>query len=125
MASTSNDSTTDNTIEYPYFGKLYEYSFFAKSVGECGDDMSFYIAVENEVITDVKYYTEKGCSHTRLAGKSVSAKAKGCNIYEALRITPMDIIDDEKMLEKNGQHCAILAVTTFYNSISNYLLERE
>ena len=106
-----------------YFGKLYEYSYFATSIGECGDDMSFYISVEDNIIIDVKYYTERGCAHTKLAGKRVSMNAKGINIYDALRITPMDILNAETSLAHSGQHCAILAVTTFYNAISNYLLD--
>ncbi len=125
MLPNINEFIDDNFNKDPYFGKLFEYSYFARSEGECGDDMSFYISVEDDIITDTKYYTEKGCAHTRLAGKSVAMNAKGKNIYEALCITPMNVINTEKSLAKSGQHCAILAVTTFYNAISNYLLDKD
>lgn len=125
MLPNINEFIDDNFNKDPYFGKLFEYSYFARSEGECGDDMSFYISVEDNIIVDVKYYTEKGCTHTKLAGKKVAMNIKGKSIIEALRITPMDIIESEKSFTQSGRHCAILAVTTFFNSIANYLLEQD
>ena len=41
----------------------------------------------------------------------------------ALSISPRKIIDTVECLPKEGKHCAILAVSTLYRAIADYLLE--
>ena len=107
-----------------YFGKIAVDAYIAKSEGECGDDMSFYLLIEDDIIVQAKYYTEKGCGHTRAAGKILAKMADKLDIYEALKITPMDILAAEPKLEAS-KHCSILAITAFYNAISSYLLDQD
>lgn len=92
--------------------------------GPCGDSMEFYMMIHNGVISEIKYYTD-GCENTRAAGNSVARRALGKTIKAALRINPAEIIDAGEIPDKDGHHCAILAVSTFYRAIVIYLLRTE
>jgi len=105
----------------PFFGRLNDPSSAASIRGLCGDEIEFYLVIDNAAITDVKYYTE-GCEHTRLCGQAVARRAKGKSLLDALAISPRQIIDSETALPEEGRHCAILATSTLYRAIADYLL---
>ncbi len=109
----------------PFFGKMLNPTTTAKIVGPCGDDMEFYVLIKDNIIFDVSFYTEKGCSHTRIAGAAVCSKVKCKEIFDALEVNAGTIIKEEGQLLGDGKHCAILAVTTFYRAIALYLLKAE
>ena len=90
--------------------------------GPCGDTMEFYLDVRNDVIADVKYYTE-GCGNTRACGHAVARRAKGRKVTDALSISAGEIIRSGECNPESGRHCAILAVSTFYRAIADYLLQ--
>jgi nitrogen fixation NifU-like protein len=125
MIPNVNGFVDDQYNKDSHFGKIKSDFYYARSEGECGDDMAFYITVENQVITNVKYFTEKGCGHTRVAGQNLASRVKGKSLAQALSVTPIDIIAEEKILTGGHEHCAILAVTTFYNAVANYLLDLD
>jgi nitrogen fixation NifU-like protein len=89
--------------------------------GICGDEMEFYLYIENDIIEDVKYYTE-GCHDTIVCGLAVAQRAKGKSVMDALAITPREVIESVGHLSDEGRHCAILAVSTLYRAIADYLL---
>ncbi|HUT35344.1 MAG TPA: iron-sulfur cluster assembly scaffold protein [Planctomycetota bacterium] len=105
----------------PFFGRLNDPSSAASIRGLCGDEIEIYLVIDDSVITDVKYYTE-GCEHTRLCGQAVARRAKGKTLLDALAISPREIIDSETTLPEDGRHCAILAMSTLYRAIADYLL---
>jgi len=105
----------------PFWGRMSDPSGSAFVRGLCGDEMEFYLVIEDNRITEVKYYTE-GCSDTRLCGRAVARRAKGRSILDALAISPREIIDSEEYLPEEGRHCAILAVSALYRAIADYLL---
>jgi len=105
----------------PFFGRLNDPSSAASIRGLCGDEIEIYLVIDDGVITDVKYYTE-GCEHTRVCGQAVARRAKGKALLDALAISPRDIIASEECLPVDGRHCAILAVSTLYRAIADYLL---
>ncbi|OGV44158.1 MAG: hypothetical protein A2X48_02515 [Lentisphaerae bacterium GWF2_49_21] len=103
------------------FGRMNDPTASAVLKGICGDEMEFYLFIRNGVIEDVRYYTE-GCEDTRICGAAVAGMAKGKSIMDALSINPKDIIDSHRDLPEEGRHCAILAVSTLYRAIADYLL---
>jgi len=105
----------------PFFGRLNDPSSAACIRGLCGDEIEMYLVIEGGVIADVKYYTE-GCDHTRVCGQAVARRAKGRTLLDALAISPREIIDAEAALPEDGRHCAILATSTLYRAIADYLL---
>ncbi len=105
----------------PFFGRMNGPTCSALLRGLCGDEMEFYLHVEDGVICEVRYYTE-GCEPTRRCGQAVAKRAQGKTILDALAISPREIIDAEPSPSEDGRHCAILAVTTLYRAIADFLL---
>jgi len=70
----------------------------------------------------VRYYTD-GCNNTKVCGAAVARKAKGNRIEDALTINPREIAASLERLSEEGQHCAILAVSTLCRAIADYLLK--
>jgi nitrogen fixation NifU-like protein len=89
--------------------------------GPCGDSMEFYLVIHEDVIVDVRFYTE-GCGNTLCCGRAVAQRALGRGVTDALRISAGDIIESGECDPDEGRHCAILAVTTLYRAIADYLL---
>jgi len=90
--------------------------------GPCGDSMEIYLVIENEIITDIKYYTE-GCHATRACAAMTAKLAVGKTIEEALNISAGEIVKRLKGLPEDHLHCSILAVSTLYRAIADYLLK--
>ena len=105
----------------PFFGRMNDPTASAAVKGLCGDEMEFYLQVRNGRIEDVRYHTN-GCGHTRMCGTAVARRVKGRDIMDALAISPREIINAQECLPEEGKHCAILAVTTLYRAIADYLL---
>jgi len=53
----------------------------------------------------------------------VARRAKGRNVTDALSISAGEIIRSGECEADSHRHCAILAVTTFYRAIADYLLQ--
>ena len=115
----ATDDTTPNTD--PLFGRMNDPTASAAIKGLCGDEMEFYLTIHAGQIEDVRYHTN-GCGHTRMCGSSVARRAKGRTVMDALAISPREIIDAQECLPEEGKHCAILAVSTLYRAIADYLL---
>jgi len=104
-----------------YFGQMNDPSGSAYIKGICGDQMEFYIVVENNKIIDVKFHTD-GCVYTSACGAMACKLAIGKTIQDALGVSAGQIITELKVLPKSHVHCAILAVSTLYKAIADYLL---
>lgn len=115
--------SNENKSEVPdaFFGRMNDPTASAAIKGLCGDEMEFYLVIRDGQIEDVRYYTD-GCAHTRTCGEAVARRAKGLSITDALGINPREIIAAQECLPEEGRHCAILAVTTLYRAIADYLL---
>lgn len=92
----------------------------ASITGPCGDTMEVYLVVKNDLIVDIKYYTD-GCGNTRSCGNAIARRAIGRSILEALSISAGDLIQSGVCQTEEGRHCAILAVSTLYRAIADYL----
>jgi len=90
--------------------------------GPCGDEMEFYLIIENGIIEEAKFYTE-GCISTLACGEMTAQQAEGKSIEEALGISPKQIIELLGELSQDHSHCSILAVSTLYSAIADYLLK--
>lgn len=108
--------------EPKHYGRMNDPTSSAYLKGPCGDEMEFYLVIENNIIKDIKFYTE-GCIATRVCGTMTAELAIGENIENALNISPKKVMDLLSGLPKNHSHCSILAVSTMYKAIANYLLK--
>jgi len=111
----------DNLRDNEFFGRMNDPTASASIKGLCGDEMEFYLVIRNDRIKDIRYYTD-GCGNTRSCGRAVARRAKGMSINDALSISAGELIRSGECESESGRHCAILAVTTFYRAIADYLL---
>ena len=105
-----------------YFGRMNDASGTAYAKGLCGDEMEFYIVVADDRITEIKYYTE-GCSYTKACACVACSLAFNRLIEEALGISAGQVAAELNSLPREYLHCSILAVTTLYKAIADYLLK--
>jgi len=108
--------------EDEYFGRMNAPTASAYLKGICGDEMEFYLVIENNRITDIKYYTQ-GCQSTKICGARLARLAEGKTIKEALSISAGKVLEDLKELPPDHLHCSILAVSTLYRAIADYFLQ--
>ncbi|MBU0486286.1 MAG: iron-sulfur cluster assembly scaffold protein [Proteobacteria bacterium] len=106
-----------------HFGRMNGPTASAYIKGPCGDEMEFYLVIEDRIIKEVKFYTT-GCISTIVCGEVVSRLASGKIINEALGISSRQVIEMLKGLPESNSHCSILAVSTLYRAIADYLLKR-
>ena len=97
----------------------------ADGIGEvgnpvCGDMMTFYIKVEDNRLSDVKYKTF-GCGAAIAVSSIVSEMAIGKTLDEARKITPALVAKELEGLPKNKFHCSNLGAQALNKAIDNYL----
>jgi len=118
----SEGDKIDNGGNDPFFGRTNDPTGAGSICGPCGDEMEFYLYIRGDVIEDVKYYTN-GCPNTRSCGAAVARRAKGKSIGDALSINAGEVTRSGECEPEEGRHCAILAVSTLYRAIADYLLK--
>ena len=96
----------------------------ADGVGEvgnpmCGDMMTFYIKVKDDILEDVKFQTF-GCVAAIAVSSIVSEMAKGKKLEEALKITRQSVADKLEGLPKNKFHCSNLGAQALHKAIEDY-----
>jgi nitrogen fixation NifU-like protein len=97
----------------------------ADGIGEegnpvCGDMMTFYIKVDNNHLSDVKFKTF-GCGAAIAVSSIVSEMAMGKTLEEARKITPALVAKELEGLPKNKFHCSNLGAEALNKAIDDYL----
>ena len=85
----------------------------------CGDIMSIYIKVENDVITDIKFKTF-GCGAAIATSSITTELVKGRTIAEAERLTRNQVAEALDGLPPIKMHCSNLATDALRAAIENY-----
>jgi nitrogen fixation NifU-like protein len=96
----------------------------ADGVGEvgnpvCGDVMTLYIKVKDDVIEDIKFETF-GCGAAIAVSSMVSEMAKGKSIEEASKITNQMVAEALDGLPRQKMHCSNLGADALRKAIENY-----
>ena len=86
----------------------------------CGDMMTFYIKVDDNHLSDVKFKTF-GCGAAIAVSSIVSEMAMGKTLEEARKITPALVAEELQGLPKNKYHCSNLGAQALNKAIDNYL----
>ena len=116
------ESGTDRKLP-EHFGRMNDPTASAYVKGACGDELEFYLVVEDEILREVRFFTANGCDDTKAAGEAAAEMAEGRNIMDALDISPRKVYDAIKEnVPEEGRHCSILAVITLHKAIADYLL---
>ncbi len=117
----------------PYSEKVMDHFAAPRNVGEikdadgkgeignpvCGDMMTFYIKVKDDIIEDVKFKTF-GCGAAIAVSSMVSEMAKGKTLDEAVKITNDDVAQELGGLPKNKMHCSNLGADALHAAIEDY-----
>ena len=117
-----------------YSDKVMEHFMNPRNVGEiedadgigeegnpvCGDMMTFYIKVDNNHLSDVKFKTF-GCGAAIAVSSIVSEMAMGKTLEEARKITPALVAKELEGLPKNKYHCSNLGAQALNKAIDDYL----
>ena len=121
-----------------YSKKVMEHFMNPRNVGEidnpdgvgkvgnpvCGDMMTFYIKVKDNLLNDVKFKTF-GCGAAIAVSSMVSEMAKGKTLEEAMKITPRSVADELEGLPKNKFHCSNLGAQALNKAIKDYLSKKK
>ena len=96
----------------------------ADGVGEvgnpvCGDMMTFYIKVKDDIIEDIKFQTF-GCVAAIAVSSIVSEMARGKKLAEAQKITKQVVAEALGGLPQNKMHCSNLGADALALAINNY-----
>jgi nitrogen fixation NifU-like protein len=120
-------------VDYMYSDKVMEHFQNPRNVGEiedadgvgtvgnptCGDLMTIYIKVKDDVIEDIKFKTF-GCGAAIATSSMVTEMAMGKTIDEALKITRNDVAENLEGLPPVKMHCSNLAADALHAAIDNY-----
>ena len=85
----------------------------------CGDMMTFYIKVKDNILEDIKFKTF-GCGAAIAVSSMVSEMAKGKTLDEASKITNKDVAKELGGLPKNKLHCSNLGADALHAAIEDY-----
>ncbi len=101
----------------------------ADGVGEvgnpvCGDMMTFYIKVQDEKISDIKFKTF-GCVAAISVSSMVSEMAMGKTLDEAKAITNKSVAEALDGLPKQKMHCSNLGAEALTKAIEDYENKKE
>lgn len=101
----------------------------ASGVGEvgnpvCGDMMTFYVKIEDNIVKDVKFKTF-GCGAAIAVSSIVTEMAIGKTIDEALKITKAMVAQELDGLPPNKMHCSNLGADALHKAIENYLNKQK
>jgi len=89
----------------------------------CGDLMTIYIKVEDNIITDIKFKTF-GCGAAIATSSMITEMAVGKTIEEALKISRNDVADELEGLPPVKMHCSNLAADALRAAIADYKMKQ-
>lgn len=112
------------TSEFSHFGRLNDPDSCASVKGICGDEMEFYLVIRDDVIREVRFYTD-GCGHTGICGETAAQLVEGKNIDEAMGISPAAIRNEIADLPEDHVHCSILATLALLKAIADYVYKKS
>ena len=89
--------------------------------GSCGDTMSFFLKIEDNIIKKANFITD-GCGASVAAGCQATLLIINKSINDAEKLEAEDIDSALNGLPEDHKHCAELAVTTVRKAIDEYHL---
>ena len=85
----------------------------------CGDVMTIYIKVKNDIIEDIKFKTY-GCAAAIASTSMATEMVKGKTLEEAAKLTRKDVAQELGGLPDYKMHCSNLAADALKKAIEDY-----
>lgn len=90
----------------------------------CGDIMTIYLKIEDDVIVDAKFKTF-GCVAAIVSSSVACELIKGKTVEEAKQLTNKQVLEIVGELPANKIHCSILAEEAIGEAIKDYYKKQE
>ena len=103
-----------------HFGSMKRPDGHARVTGPCGDTNEIYLRIKSGIIHDAKFVTD-GCMYSLAACNAATQLATGKTLHQCLSIDQRSILDHIQGLPDDHAHCALLAATTLYQAVSDYV----
>ena len=87
--------------------------------GPCGDTMSFFLKIKNNVIEKANFITD-GCGASVATGCQTTLLIENKSVDDAEKLKPEDIDAALNGLPDNHKHCTELAIRTLKRAIDDY-----
>jgi nitrogen fixation protein NifU and related proteins len=88
-------------------------------LGPCGDLIELYLAIDDKVIKDAKFYY-LGCPGSATSASAMTSLLKGKTIGQAKKLTEEDILNELDGLPKSKSDCVKLSIKTLRKAIAEY-----
>ena len=86
---------------------------------KCGDIMTMYLKIENDIIVDCKFKTF-GCGAAIATSSMATELIKGKSIDEALKLTNGVVVEALEGLPPVKVHCSVLAEEAVKTAVADY-----
>jgi nitrogen fixation NifU-like protein len=86
----------------------------------CGDMMTMYIKVEDNVLKDIKFKTF-GCGAAIATSSMTTELAKGKTLVEAMNLTRENVAEALEGLPPVKMHCSNLAADALHEAVKDYM----
>jgi nitrogen fixation NifU-like protein len=103
-----------------HLAKMDNPSSWAALTGSCGDTITIYLRIENDVVTRSRFETT-GCGSSQVSGEVACEYAEGKTVEQAGMLDGKDVLETLGGLPEENEHCAYLAAETLREAVRNYL----
>ena len=85
----------------------------------CGDDITWYLDIQEGVIIKA-YYNLEGCATSGIAASQMAKMIDGISVQDVRKIKPRDILQALGKFPKANYHCAGWALTSMNLALDQY-----
>jgi nitrogen fixation protein NifU and related proteins len=115
---------SERTLDYgtnpKHYGDMDRPDGHARVTGPCGDTAEIYLRIQEGKIREAKFVTD-GCMYSIAACNAAVLLAIGKTLHQCFSIDQRSILDYLKGLPDDHAHCALLAATTLYKAVNDYI----
>lgn len=103
-----------------YLEKMDDPSSWAALTGSCGDTITIYLRIENDMVSKARFETT-GCGSSQVSGEVACEYAQGKTVEQAGMLDGKDVLETLGGLPEENEHCAYLAAETLREAVRKYL----
>lgn len=119
---------SERTLDYgtnpTHYGDMDLPDGYARVTGPCGDTDEIYLRIGEGKIREVKFVTD-GCLYSLAACNAAAHLATGKTLHQCFSINQRSILEHLKGLPDDHAHCALLAATTLYKAVNDYVMNHN